>query len=167
MSKIKTFKEFIKESVWADLHSRGIGELEREEDEYNPEYIDFGKDTSVYWAVENLEIDGKNKFYFREVKDYNNNGWRLPSVEEVKELAWNVNISWDGSTHIKFQDGNELRIHSDTMYGFHMWTKDINKKFKNNIWVYGFDNFYKFAIDSYNTSINKCFVFLVKDKKKQ
>ena len=32
MGKIKTFKEFINENLWADLHSRGVGELEREED---------------------------------------------------------------------------------------------------------------------------------------
>lgn len=32
---IPNFKTYIKESVWGDLHSRGIGETEREEDSVN------------------------------------------------------------------------------------------------------------------------------------
>ncbi len=154
------------ESIWSDIQDRSAGDVVRDEDKFNPDYVDFGEDTTVYWAVDNLEIDGEVKFYFDDVKDYNNNGWRLPTVDEVNQLKWNVRIAWyEGCKHLKFDDGNELRLKTNGSGGFHMWTKEINVKFPSGAYAYGFDNMNTFNIDSFNKSINRLFVFLVKDKK--
>ena len=155
----------ITESIWSDMQDRSSGETIRKEDKFNPDYVDFGDDTTVYWAIDNLEIDGEGKFYFDDIKDYNNNGWRLPTVDEVYQLKWNIWISWyEGCNHLKFDDGNELKLKTNDSGGFHMWTKD-NTKFPNAAYAYGFDNSHDFDITSFNKSINKLFVFLVKDKK--
>ena len=99
----------ITESIWSDMQDRSSGETIRKEDKFNPDYVDFGDDTTVYWAIDNLEIDGEGKFYFDDIKDYNNNGWRLPTVDEVNQLKWNIWISWNkGCNHLKFDDGNEV-----------------------------------------------------------
>ena len=156
----------ITESIWSDMQDRSSGETIRKEDKFNPDYVDFGDDTTVYWAIDNLEIDGKGKFYFDDIKDYNNNGWRLPTVDEVNQLKWNIWISWyEGCNHLKFDDGNELKLKTNDSDGFHMWTKEINTKFPDAAYAYGFDNSHDFDITSFNKSINRLFVFLVKDKK--
>ena len=156
----------ITESIWSDIQDRSSGDTVREEDKFNPDYVDFGDDTTVYWAIDNLEIDGEGKFYFDDIKDYNNNGWRLPTVDEVNQLKWNIWISWNkGCNHLKFDDGNELKLKTNNNDGFHMWTKEINTKFPNTAYAYGFDNSHDFDITSFNKSINRLFVFLVKDKK--
>ena len=157
----------ISESIWSDIQDRSAGEVVRDEDKFNPDYVDFGPETTVYWAINNLEVDdGEVKFYFDDVKDYNNNGWRLPTVDEVNQLKWNVRISWkEGCKHLEFDDGNELRLKTNGSGGFHMWTKEINTKFPSSAYAYGFDNSYIFDVNNFNKSINRLFVFLVKDKK--
>ena len=156
----------ITESIWSDMQDRSSGETIRKEDKFNPDYVDFGDDTTVYWAIDNLEIDGEGKFYFDDIKDYNNNGWRLPTVDEVNQLKWNIWISWyEGCNHLKFDDGNELKLKTNGSGGFNMWTKEINTKFPNAAYAYGFNNSHDFDITSFNKSINRLFVFLVKDKK--
>ena len=156
----------ITESIWSDMQDRSSGETIRKEDKFNPDYVDFGDDTTVYWAIDNLEIDDEGKFYFDDIKDYNNNGWRLPTVDEVNQLKWNIWISWyEGCNHLKFDDGNELKLKTNDSDGFHMWTKEINTKFPDAAYAYGFDNSHDFDITSFNKSINRLFVFLVKDKK--
>ena len=156
----------ITESIWSDMQDRSSGDKIRQEDKFNPDYVDFGDDTTVYWAIDNLEIDGEGKFYFDDIKDYNNNGWRLPTVDEVNQLKWNIWISWyEGCDHLKFDDGNELKLKTNDSDGFHMWTKEINTKFPDAAYAYGFDNSHDFDITSFNKSINRLFVFLVKDKK--
>ena len=154
------------ESIWSDIQDRSNGDVIRDEDKFNPDYVDFGPETTVYWAIDNLEIDGEVKFYFDDVKDYNNNGWRLPTIDEVNQLKWNVRISWkEGCKHLEFDDGNELRLKTNGSGGFHMWTKEINTKFPSSAYAYGFDNSYIFDVNNFNKSINRLFVFLVKDKK--
>lgn len=155
----------LSESIWSDIRKRGNGTDVKQEDTFNPEYVDFGENTTVYWAVESLEIDDENKFYFDEVEDYNNNGWRLPTIEEVKQLDWShIRVSWyDGYKHIKFQGGDELKINTAD-YGFHIWTSESDPKFKNCVYSYGCDNMGHFDIDSTNKGINRLYVFLVKDK---
>ena len=97
----------ITESIWSDIQDRSSGDTIRKEDKFNPNYVDFGDDTTVYWAIDNLEIDGEGKFYFDDIKDYNNNGWRLPTVKEVNQLIWSIWISWyEGCNPFKFEDGN-------------------------------------------------------------
>ena len=154
------------ESIWSDIQDRSAGEIIRDEDKFNPDYVDFGPDTTVYWAIDNLEIDGEVKFYFDDVKDYNNNGWRLPTVDEVNQLKWNIRIPWyDGCKHLKFDGGNELRLKTNGSGGFHMWTKEINTKFPSSAYAYGFNNSNDFDVTNFNKSFNRLFVFLVKDKK--
>ena len=154
------------ESIWSDIQDRSSGDVVRDEDKFNPDYTDFGPNTTVYWVIDNLEIDGKVKFYFDDVKDYNNNGWRLPTIDEVNQLKWNIRISWyDECRHLEFDSGNELKLKTHGSGGFHMWTKEINPKFPSGAYAYGFDNSYNFDISNFNKSINKLFVFLVKDKK--
>ena len=162
-------KKPVNESLWSDMEDRSIGDRVREEDKFNPEYVDFGENTIVYWAVENLIIDGCSKLYFDEVKDYNNNGWRLPTVKEVKQVDWTrVRKSWyEGYIHILFWGGDELRIKSNDNYGFHMWTSETDKKNPTAAWSYGFDNMSKFDIDAFNKRFNRLYVFLVKDKEKE
>ena len=156
----------ITESIWSDMQDRSSGDTVRKEDKFNPDYVDFGDDTTVYWAIDNLEIDGEGKFYFDDIKDYNNNGWRLPTVDEVNQLKWNIWIAWyEGCNHLKFDDDNELKLKTNGSGGFYMWTKEINTKFPNAAYAYGFDNSHDFDITSFNKSINRLFVFLVKDKK--
>ena len=158
----------IDESAWGDMRKRSSGEQIRKEDEFNPEYIDFGEGTSVVWATEALEIEGEVKFSFEDVKNYNNNGWRLPTVKEVQQIDFNrdnVRIYWvSGYNTLQFPEG-KIKIHTDESgRGFHMWTKDRHEKWNNDAYTYGYDNSYTFNIDSTNIHINKCYVFLVKDK---
>lgn len=158
----------ISESIWSDIQDRSSGEVIRDEDKFNPDYVDFGDNTTVYWAIDNLEIDGEVKFYFSDVQKYNNNGWRLPTVDEVKQINWdNIRTPWyDGCKHLKFQGGIELRLFTNGSGGFHMWTKDACAKWPTAAWSYGYDNMDKFSVDSFNKNLNRLFVFLVKDKKK-
>ena len=163
-------KKNVNESMWGDIHRRNSGEVVRKEDAFNPEYIDFGDNTTVYWAKENLVIDGESRFYFDDVQNYNNNGWRLPTNKEVKELNWSkVDIYWAyGYVNIEFKgiEDGILRIKRDvSSTGFHMWTKDRHERFKNDTYAYGYDNSYHFMVEPWG-HINKCYVFLVKDKKK-
>ena len=156
----------ITESIWSDIQDRSAGEVIRDEDKFNPDYVDFGPDTTVYWAIDNLEIDGEVKFHFDDIKDYNNNGWRLPTVDEVNQLKWNIRTSWyKGCKYFEFEDGNKLRLKTNGNGGFHMWTKEINPKFPSAAYAYGFNNSNDFDVTSFNKSINRLFVFLVKDKK--
>ena len=169
---MKQLSKIVKESVWADIHKRSNGEQERKEDRFNPEYVDFGPDTTVYWAKDALEIDGENRFYFEDVENYNNNGWRLPTLEEVKQVDFqNCRRSWyrddDGIGYhwIKLEHGT-LRIKTEeSIYGFSAWTKDRLEKWQNHAYDYGYDNMSKFDIDSDNIHYAKLYVFLVKDKK--
>ena len=157
----------LSESVWMDIHKRSTGEGERQEDAFHPDYIDFGPDTTVYWAVNNLEIDGEGKLSFEDVKDYNNNGWRLPTLEEVNQVNWdNIRTPWyDHCTHLLFPDGNELKLKRESNNGFHMWASDYDPKFPSCAQSYGFDNMSKFNTDSFNINWNKLYVFLVKSKR--
>ena len=158
-------------TYWSDMHKRSNGTTGRKEDSFNPEYIDFGENTTVYWAKDNLIIDDKDRFYFKDVENYNDNGWRLPTVEEVKQVDFShVRKSWyrdnDGTGYVWIQlPGGTLRIKTeDSLYGFGMWTKDGHEKWPTCAYGYGYDNMSKFEIDTYLISQNRLYVFLVKDK---
>ena len=164
-------KKDVNESVWSDMEERGSGDKVKKEDDFNPEYIDFGPETTVYWAQDALEIDNEIEFKFQDVENFNKNGWRLPTVEEVKQIDFkNFRKSWyrddDGTPYnwIKLKNGT-LRIKSEeSFYGFHMWTKDRHEKWKHDAYVYGYDNMSEFCIYPSSFPLNKHFVFLVKDK---
>lgn len=155
--------------VLKNLTEEYFEKIERLED--MREFIDFGGETTVLWSKYSLEIDGKSEFYFDEVKDFNKGGWRLPTIKEVKQI-FNLKSrasSWmEGYTIIKFTKGIELKIKTDGLDGFIMWTKDKDDRFNVPIvWTYGFDNMCKFYIKTYNTSFNTAYVLLVKDKRKK
>ena len=157
--------EEVSESIWDDMQDRGTGDTVKKEDEFNPEYIDFGENTTVYWAKESLVLDGEEKFNWHDIKDYNNNGWRLPTLEEVKQVNWpKVNISWyEHGWHIRFEDGNEIKVITDGSEPS-MWTSSYEQRI-NTVAAY----YYGYGGSRFN--INSCipyskdFVILVKDKK--
>lgn len=156
--------------ILKNLTDEYFGKIERMED--TREFIDFGGKTTVLWAKYSLEIDGKSKFYFDDVKDFNKGGWRLPTIKEVKQifkLEFHAGCWKNGYSVIRFTKGIELNVKMDSSVGgFHMWTKDEDNRFKfSRAWVYGFDSMYKFDFGSYDTSYNKCRVLLVKDKNKK
>ena len=169
-------KKEVNESVWADIYDRSTGDTVRKEDSFNPEYIDFGPDTTVYWAQDALELNGETEFNFEDVENYNNNGWRLPTVKEVEQVDFakrDKRINWYreddgiGYTHLNFNEGTFKIKDEDTYATSHLtlWTKDRHEKWKHDAYVYGFNN-YKFDIYSSSVSINrKHYVFLVKNKK--
>ena len=159
----------ITESVWGDIRKRSNGTVEKQEDSFTPEYIDFGDDTTVYWAVENLQIDNKVKFTFDEVKDYNNNGWRLPTKEEVEQLNWDgVKIQYTSFKfkYFVFPDGNKLEICTNAEGGTMMWTSEVVEKYPTAACGYGVDlnNIGELTLGKFNRNHNKLFVFLVKNK---
>ena len=170
MKKVKSFNEFINESVWADIYDRSTGDTVRKEDDFNPEYIDFGPETTVYWACDALEEnDVAKRYYFEDIKGFNKNGWRLPTEEEVKQVDFskqNVRIYWaKGYMNIVFPEGT-LRIKTtDIYYGFHMWTDNHTYESETFEIVYGYDNMHNFDIHNCNKFSNRLYVFLVKDKK--
>ena len=161
----------ISEGIWGNISKRADGTLDRKEDIAVREFIDFGDDCTVYWAKDALEIDGKNLFYFEDVQDYNDREWRLPTVEEVKQVGLNyiVSRSWyrddDGIGYIWIQYPNgTLRIKTEDgmASSINMWTKDRNNIFNNQAYYYN----YKFETYSGAIKISRLYVFLVKDKKK-
>ena len=85
---IPDFKTFIKESIWSDMQDRGTGEIKKKEDESNLSQlkpIDLGG--SILWADRDLDVHGNDLFTVDEVqKIIKGSEWRLPTVEEAKEL---------------------------------------------------------------------------------
>ena len=67
MSKIKTFKEFINESVWGDIYKRGAGEQARKEDDIerlsDDDFVEYLK--SKYKNKE----DGRPGYFFRDITE--------------------------------------------------------------------------------------------------
>ena len=170
MSRIKpplrdVVKKKISESVWDDMQDRGTGDTVKKEDEFNPEYIDFGENTTVYWAKESLVLGDDEKFSWYDIKDYNNNGWRLPTLEEVKQVNWpKVNVSWyEHGWHIRFEDGNEIKVITDGSEPS-MWTSSYEQRINTvSVYYYGYGGS-RFNINSC-IPYSKDFVILVKDKK--
>ena len=171
---IPDFKTYLKESTWNDIRKQSAGTVDRKEDDT---YVDFGPNTTVYWSKDALEIDGRNRFYFEEMENYSHNGWRLPTVDEVKEIEhelWHIDQSWyrddDGVGYewLEFPHGT-LRIKSEMGFdgGCRMWTKERHPRFKNCAYDFGFNNSSKFSIDTAGINSARLYVFLVKDKPKK
>ena len=81
----------ITESIWSDIQDRSTGDVIRKEDDNNNlrklKPIDLGRNTTVYWADEDLEYDGETYFTFDEAFELiKNSEWRLPTLKEVAEL---------------------------------------------------------------------------------
>ena len=181
----KCIERIVNESFWGDVHKRSRGDEIRKEDAYNPEYIDFGEDTTVYWAKHNFEIDGETRFTFDEVKDFNNDGWRLPTTEEVQQLQWKGAYTNFRDNTIDFlargpkesrgqylkltrnytgkgSDGSIGDMRNSTLTP--LWTSTISGWNKEYIDAYGFDNVGTFKFYSYLPEATHA-VFMVKDKK--
>ena len=174
------------------MRKRSSGDKLRKEDKYNPEYIDFGPDTTVYWSECALEIDGEVKFDYDWITGWikhNGDGWRLPTVEEVKQLKWvkptmyaapyndfeygYIGFQMSDENDVLISDKNKLlkyrRIPNVTSTVDHFWTNDMweSNDFTNGfIKEYGFNNQWKFKIYIVNKN-NRNPVFLVKDKKSE
>ena len=92
MSKIKTFNEFIRESIWSDIQDRSSGDVVRKEDELTNlkeiKPVDIG--LSVLWADRDLEYKYENDpsyFTYEEVEDIvKKSEWRIPTKDEFYEL---------------------------------------------------------------------------------
>ena len=96
MGVIKTFSEFINESIWSDMQDRSSGEIVRKEDIRNSNVKDMKPvdlELSVLWADKDLEIDDENEFTIDEIADYTPDGWRRPTREEADELLHNTKKS--------------------------------------------------------------------------
>ena len=95
---IPDFKTYLKESIWSDMQDRGTGEIKKKEDESNLSQlkpIDLGG--SVLWADRDLELHGDDLFTVNEVQKITKGSeWRLPTVEEARELNGNGYYETDG-----------------------------------------------------------------------
>ena len=159
----------LNESLWADVQNQASGNVIKKEDEFNPEYIDFGPDTTVYWATELLEINGRRRFKFDEVKDFNKNGWRLPTEKEVKQVDFDNRLekmsTHKDSTYLQFPEGTiTVKVQDPSCFHMWMWTKSGYENYTSRADAYGYD-YYKFEICDYNKETARLCVFLVKDKK--
>lgn len=157
----------LSESIWGDIRKKSLGQEERQENAFNPDYIDFGDDTTVYWTKKTIDINGNNRFLFDEIKDYNNNGWRLPTFEEVNQINWyDCKIySHKGDTYIKLQNG-EFIIECGDLGNINMWMKEEKSNFMKN--SYGYNNnqgTHEFSIKRFNRNYSTLYLLLVKDKK--
>lgn len=163
---IKNFNEFVNED-FTDLYDRWKKKEVRKEDLFNPEFVDLGDHTSVYWTTGNLVIDGKDTFTWDEIHDYNNNGWRLPTRKELKEVKWKESsVSWrDGGKNIRFGD-KKLKINDpEGRYlgkVIDIWSKTETKA-KTGAYYLGILGITSNIETAGKT--NHMFVFLVKDKK--
>ncbi len=175
MGVIKTCSEYLEESVWGGILDKGAGESIKKEDEYNPDYIDFGNNTTVYWAENNLIIDGDPKFKYNWINGwlkYNGNGWRLPTQEEVDQLKWKSPVVNLKTGEYLFPIGGRdedryliyTKITNYTSTSDRFMTKDESTFDHNFIITYGFDNVGRFKILGVNKEVRMP-VFLVKDKK--
>lgn len=161
----------LSESVWGDLRKKSLGQVDRQEDAFNPDFIDFGDDTTVYWSKNGLVIDDKSKFHFDEVENYNNNGWRLPTIDEIKQIDWeNKTLTWkDNLLHIKLS-GGEFILNSSGMNNINMWAQQPHNNFPGSAYAYGY-NFNNgdrsFSIKMFNRKHSNLLVLLVKDKRRK
>ena len=135
---IPDFKTFINESIWSDMQDRGNGTIEKKEDASNLSTlkpIDLGG--SILWADQDLQKRGLDVFTFDEVKQIiKGSEWRLPTVDEAKELNRKGNYENNGWS---FTEGDQTLYFTKRKYNngssntYAGWTctskiKDENKK---------------------------------------
>ena len=85
-SQVKKFEDFVTEGMWGSALKRSNTGEDRREDKFNPDFVDLGEHTSVYWTTENLVLDGNDTFTWDEIYNFNKTGWRLPTRKELKEV---------------------------------------------------------------------------------
>ena len=191
------YKRKMNESVWGDLHKRGVGELEREEDnignlsELKP--LDMG--LSVLWADKDLEVDGNYLFNFEEANELiEKSEWRLPTLKEVAELGLLYNKEeyfYDDKSFYFENNGNKLIFYrkgfkyisgfksamQDQIIGqdyYYCWTSDRYKLDSIHILTFDNDKIYYSPVNNLRVvdqvvqgEAHKLCVRLVKDKEKR
>ena len=184
MSVIKTFSEFINESIWSDMQDRSMGKIKRKEDEIitnikDIKPVDVG--VSVLWADKDLEINDEKYILIDQVKDFEKDGWRLPSKDDANELLSNARWSSTkdnrtlskfyqiGITHME-NDSEESTIYFDCELGKYSkyWENKRDVNTQKNYWD-AFDfkhegSFFPHSVFSRVRIDEPCRVRLVKDK---
>ena len=155
------------ESVWGDIRKKSLGQEERQEFAFNPDYIDFGDKTTVYWTSNCFSYENRVKFYYDNIEGYENNGWRLPTMAEVGQLDWeNCQIYMSGGkTYVKL-NGGEFIFNDAGLSHINMWMQEGG--YNNN--AYGYNNSqgtHEFSIKRFNSNYTALYVLLVKDKPKK
>lgn len=103
-------KIIVNESVWGDVRRRADGSATRKEDEYNNirHLTPLNMGGSVYWADQDLEVGDQYLFAFNEIKPLiEGTRWRLPTLEEVRELGETCPLSQDSES---FYFGNKKLV---------------------------------------------------------
>ena len=157
----------VNESVWGDIRKKSLGQEERQEFAFNPDYIDFGDKTTVYWTTNCFSYENQVKFYYDNIEGYENNGWRLPTMAEVGQLDWeNCQIYMSsGKTYVKL-NGGEFIFDDAGLSHINMWMQEGG--YNNN--AYGYNNSqgtHEFSIKRFNRNYTALYVLLVKDKNKK
>ena len=176
-------KKRINESAWGDMMRRSSGEMDRKENiignikSLKP--VDMGG--SVFWADQNLIVDGEEIFTYNEANDLiSNSEWRLPTLKEVAEL-YGHNIYYD-SEYIYLDDDKKISFKKcgcgypkdiiiDNGKCFYGWTSEPYIKNPKSINVFVIDHYTLDYTGIEPASIpvtqdrdTKCCVRLVKNK---
>ena len=177
-------KKHINESIWSDIQDRSMGKTVRREDEIitnikDIKPVDVG--VSVLWADKDLEINDEKYILIDQVKNFEKDGWRLPSKDEADELLSNARWSSTkdnrtlskfyqiGITHMK-NDSEESTIYFDCELGKYSkyWENKRDVNTQKNYWD-AFDfkhegSFFPHSVFSRVRIDEPCRVRLVKDK---
>ena len=177
-------KKHINESIWSDIQDRSMGKTVRREDEIitnikDIKPVDVG--VSVLWADKDLEINDEKYILIDQVKNFEKDGWRLPSKDDANELLSNARWSSTkdnrtlskfyqiGITHMK-NDSEESTIYFDCELGKYSkyWENKRDVNTQKNYWD-AFDfkhegSFFPHSVFSRVKIDEPCRVRLVKDK---
>ena len=177
-------KKYINESIWSDIQDRSMGKTVRREDEIitnikDIKPVDVG--VSVLWADKDLEINDEKYILIDQVKNFEKDGWRLPSKDEADELLSNARWSSTkdnrtlskfyqiGITHMK-NDSEESTIYFDCELGKYSkyWENKRDVNTQKNYWdAFDFKHeggFFPHSVFSRVKIDEPCRVRLVKDK---
>ena len=177
-------KQNLNESIWSDIQDRSMGKIKRKEDEIitnikDIKPVDVG--VSVLWADKDLEINDEKYILIDQVKNFEKDGWRLPSKDEADELLSNARWSSTkdnrtlskfyqiGITHME-NDSEESTIYFDCELGKYSkyWENKRDVTTQKNYWD-AFDfkhegSFFPHSVFSRVRIDEPCRVRLVKDK---
>ena len=177
-------KKHINESIWSDIQDRSMGKTVRREDEIitnikDIKPVDVG--VSVLWADKDLEINDEKYILIDQVKNFEKDGWRLPSKDDANELLSNARWSSTkdnrilskfyqiGITHME-NDSEESTIYFDCELGKYSkyWENKRDVNTQKNYWD-AFDfkhegSFFPHSVFSRVRIDEPCRVRLVKDK---
>ena len=177
-------KKYINESIWSDMQDRSMGKTVRKEDEIitnikDIKPVDVG--VSVLWADKDLEINDEKYILIDQVKNFEKDGWRLPSKDDANELLSNARWSSTkdnrtlskfyqiGITHME-NDSEESTIYFDCELGKYSkyWENKRDVNTQKNYWD-AFDfkhegSFFPHSVFSRVRIDEPCRVRLVKDK---